>query len=166
MTDSPLTVAEIIAALAAVEHWRPIAECPSYEVSSWGAVRRRGRRAVKPTPLHGYMRVCLSEQNRKLGRTVHRLVAAAFLGPPPFASAMVAHNDGDRTNNRLDNLRWASALENQADRHRHEDARRERGEDPRVGEALERDGETRYRIEEIQSFELFWRLLCKRSVIE
>ena len=39
-------------------------------------------------------------------------------------------------------------------------------EDPRVGEALERDGETRYRIEEIQSFELFWRLLCKRSVIE
>ena len=119
MTDSPLTVAEIIAALAAVEHWRPIAGFPSYEVSSWGAVRRRERRAVKPTPLHGYMRVCLSERNRKSGRTVHRLVAAAFLGPPPFAGAMVAHNDGDRTNNRLDNLRWASALENQADRHRH-----------------------------------------------
>ena len=40
---------------------------------------------------------------------VHRLVALAFLGPPPNRMAwQVHHQDGDRSNNRVDNLEWVT----------------------------------------------------------
>ena len=47
------------------------------------------------------------------------LVVLAFLGPPPFPGAHAAHFDGDKLNNRLSNLRWASPAENEADKRRH-----------------------------------------------
>ena len=44
---------------------------------------------------------------------VHRLVAHAFLGPPPSQSAReVNHKDGNCSNNRKDNLEWVSRSEN------------------------------------------------------
>ena len=44
---------------------------------------------------------------------VHRLVAHAFLGPPPSEAAWeVNHVDGNRSNNRIDNLEWVSHSEN------------------------------------------------------
>lgn len=119
MTGRTITVADLLSAMSADEQWRAVADFPSYEVSSWGRVRWRGRRHLSPTRVLGYSRVCLSEKNRQSSRMVHRLVAAAFLGPPPFSGAVVAHNDGAPTNNRVENLRWASALENQRDRVRH-----------------------------------------------
>lgn len=50
----------------------------------------------------------------------HRLVAAAFLGEPPSPlHTDVAHNDGDPSNNHLDNLRWSTHRDNQMDMRRH-----------------------------------------------
>jgi hypothetical protein len=50
------------------------------------------------------------------GRTrksfVHRLVAEAFLGPAPFAGALVLHRDDVPTNNVPDNLYWGTHAEN------------------------------------------------------
>ena len=44
---------------------------------------------------------------------VHRLIAHAFLGPPPSQAAWeVNHMDGNCSNNRIDNLEWASRSEN------------------------------------------------------
>jgi HNH endonuclease len=43
---------------------------------------------------------------------VHRLVAEAFLGPPPFDGAVVMHIDENAANNRPSNLRWGSQKEN------------------------------------------------------
>ena len=43
---------------------------------------------------------------------VHRLVMAAFVGPPP-PSHEVNHRDGDKTNPRLDNLEYATSSANQ-----------------------------------------------------
>ena len=44
---------------------------------------------------------------------VHRLVAHAFLGPPPSeAASQVNHIDGNRSNNGIQNLEWVSHSEN------------------------------------------------------
>ncbi|AXV72811.1 hypothetical protein CJO75_01120 [Ralstonia solanacearum] len=50
---------------------------------------------------------------------IHRLVALTFLGPPPSRQHEVAHNDGNRANNIVTNLRWATHAENVADTFRH-----------------------------------------------
>lgn len=50
---------------------------------------------------------------------VSRLVLLAFVGPPPEGCDDAAHWDGDPSNNRLPNLRWATHTENEADKLRH-----------------------------------------------
>lgn len=66
-----------------------------------------------------YKTVTLKRRGKKSHRYVHRLVCAAFHGPPPKGKRQVAHWDGDAGNNRVDNLRWASVAENVADKIRH-----------------------------------------------
>jgi hypothetical protein len=48
----------------------------------------------------------------RVGRLAHTLVCLAFHGAPPTARHEVDHIDGDRTNNRPDNLRWVTHREN------------------------------------------------------
>jgi hypothetical protein len=43
---------------------------------------------------------------------VHRAVCEAFHGEPPFAGAVVIHNDEDAHNNRPENLKWGTQKEN------------------------------------------------------
>lgn len=118
MTDFPITVESLIRQWALAEEWRQVEGYPNYHVSSYGAVQ--GPRALlRPTVFLGYQIVSLVRDGKTKNYKVHRLVAEAFLGLPPFEGAMVAHNDGNRSNNNISNLRWASALENQKDRRRH-----------------------------------------------
>lgn len=107
-----------------MEEWRPVAECGCYEVSSLGNVRRVsvGLNGRKPGPVRpwvnratGYLMATLHDGRRGTKRSVHRLVALAFLGAPPTPRHIVAHNDGSRANNRAVNLRWALPAENRAD---------------------------------------------------
>lgn len=109
--------------------WVTLPEFPDYEISEAGDVRRAtpgGRRypigyVLTPKPhQRGYVYYILKTKDggdkTMLG---HRLVALAFLGEPPTIEHEVAHDDGTRTNNHWRNLRWATPLENQADRKRH-----------------------------------------------
>lgn len=116
--DTVSTVRDFLEHLRATEEWRPIPNWPGYSVSSWGNVRS-ARRILTPALAHGYQKVSLSNGKLRVTASVHRLVAKAFLGEPAFAGAVVAHNDGRRTNNVVTNLRWASLRENQEDRVRH-----------------------------------------------
>jgi hypothetical protein len=107
------------------ERWAPIPERDGYDASDWGQIRswrvQGGRRSEprirKPQPIgKGYLEVIFG---RALGREyVHRLVLFTFVGPcPPGMESR--HKDGNRRNNRLDNLEWASPLDNQADKIAH-----------------------------------------------
>lgn len=51
-------------------------------------------------------------------RTIHQLVAEAFIGPRP-EGLETCHNDGDPTNNHVGNLRYATHAENAADMVKH-----------------------------------------------
>jgi hypothetical protein len=66
--------------------------------------------------------VCLrtfepSDQCKIVRRNVHVLVMLAFVGQRPDGM-QIAHFDGDKTNNILHNLRYASTFENAADSER------------------------------------------------
>jgi hypothetical protein len=50
--------------------------------------------------------------------TVHKLVLEAFRGKAPLGKEC-AHNNGVRHDNRLTNLRWATRVENFADKRKH-----------------------------------------------
>ena len=91
-----------------MEEWRPIIDYPEYEVSNGGNVRRGGR-VLKPGRGNKYPIVQLGRNNKKY---VHRLVALAFI-PNPDNKPQVDHINRIRTDNRVENLRWATKSENQ-----------------------------------------------------
>lgn len=97
-----------------------------YEVSNYGRVRSKdmvvnGRlqnchkikgRILKPhTDKEGYKGVVLCINQKRKTFRLHRLVAAAFI-PNPDNKPCVDHIDGDKSNNRADNLRWVTTKEN------------------------------------------------------
>lgn len=64
----------------------------------------------------GYTQVLLYPGNgaKSVAVRVHRLVLEVFVGPPP-PGAYALHNDDDRTNNHVTNLRWGTPSENAVD---------------------------------------------------
>lgn len=99
------------------EMWRAVPGYPDYEVSSEGRVRSLKYGKVRMLALNlslGYRQVLLSRPNPRSVKNmkVHRLVALAFLGEPPHDKDQVDHINGDKEDNRLENLRWVSCREN------------------------------------------------------
>lgn len=107
-----------------------------YQVSDTGLVRAvdwwstRLGRASEPYPVlqkgrvlaqhmsAGYYQVSLMLDGEVKSRKVHRLVAAAFIGPCPDGME-VCHNDGVKTHNHAGNLRYGTRAENNEDRRIH-----------------------------------------------
>jgi hypothetical protein len=102
-----------------VEDYKKQTECPYkgeyYSVRDNGAVLRHPRQN-KPLRKHddywtfgmptndGYLHIA--------SKAVHRIVAYAFLGEPPTPQHIIDHIDTNRQNNRPENLRWLTKLEN------------------------------------------------------
>lgn len=103
-----------------VELWRPVEGWHGYEVSSMGRVRsRKCMQGMKlRTATNGYIMVMLTQAPRRQNVCVHQLVLRTFVGLEQPGQEC-RHLDGDKTNNRLENLRWGTPDENGADRIRH-----------------------------------------------
>lgn len=69
----------------------------------------------------GYLMVTLYSRDGRERRKVRiqRLVALAFLGAPPPEKTHVLHANGNRTDNRLHNLRYGDQADNTEDMRRH-----------------------------------------------
>lgn len=99
--------------------WKRIPDFPAYLVSDQGRVWReipaltRPAGEIRPQNMHDYLTVVLAAGGRKKPFLVHRLVATLFLPPPTDAKATtVNHKDGDKSNNRVENLEWMSPRQN------------------------------------------------------
>lgn len=103
------------------EIWKPIKDYEGiYEVSNLGNVRKlrfiNGKHNFEKIKIckqtlnaWGYMTVSLSKNGKSNTKRVHKLVANAFLGE---SNLQVDHIDGNKTNNRLDNLEYVTPKEN------------------------------------------------------
>lgn len=87
----------------------------------------------EPRPLRvslsaGYERVTLGMGHKRLQKSelVHALICAAFYGCRPSPRHEARHLDGDRRNNRPENLDWGTPEQNWADRMAHNRGVRER----------------------------------------
>lgn len=104
-----------------VEVWKPVAGYEgAYEISSFGrfAATKNGERFIrKQNSATTYLSVSLKkmpgEKTQKSGY-IHKMVAEAFIGKRPDG-CVIRHIDGDRYNNRADNLCYGTPEENNLD---------------------------------------------------
>lgn len=109
------------------EVWRAIPDNEGYEVSSLGRVRsldrtlddgrKRSGKVLKAWAAGaGYQYVSIGSKV-KIG--VHRLVALAFHGSPSHGRNEAAHLNGQSSDNRAENIVWASRSENEQHKRAH-----------------------------------------------
>jgi hypothetical protein len=67
----------------------------------------------------GYKTITMCHENKKVTKSIHRLVCMAFHGMPKSETLQVRHLDGDPENNLPTNLAWGTQEENWQDRKAH-----------------------------------------------
>ena len=99
------------------EIWRDVVGYEGlYKVSNFGRIKSLPRNGtVKYERLlrqkvsnKGYCTVALSKHNKTKYKSVHRLVAEAFLDNPK-GLPLINHKDENKLNNYVDNLEWCDA---------------------------------------------------------
>lgn len=97
------------------EIWRDIEGFEGlYQVSNLGNVKSLGNnknkkeKILKPSKnIWGYLQVWLIKDGRRYAKTVHRLVAEAFI-PNPDNLPEINHKSEDKTDNSVKNLEWCT----------------------------------------------------------
>lgn len=103
-----------------------------YQVSNLGRVRSLDRvvksertgyktvygKIIKPSIQNtGYYYVLLYKDGKALRKTLHRIIAKAFI-PNPDNKPQIDHINGEKTDCRIENLRWVTPGENNSNPHR------------------------------------------------
>ena len=117
------------------EIWKSVPSHDGYEVSNLGRVRSfrvgsgSGRMHDGPPTImrlrmlkNGYSRVLFCRKYKRSEFLIHRLVLMVFVGPCPDEHE-AAHLNGRRDDNRLENIKWVTAKENNSHKHLHGTAR-------------------------------------------
>lgn len=93
--------------------WKQIEGYENYSVSDTGLVRNdlTGKKLLPYRTKKGYWRLHLTKNGVQKKFLIHRLVAQAFI-PNPDNLDTVDHINGDKTDNRVENLQWLSNQDN------------------------------------------------------
>ena len=99
------------------EIWKDIKNYEKlYQISNLGNVRRIDRKTIRMLKQYknkntNYKQVILSNENKQKLKLVHRLVAETFIENKENKRC-VNHIDGNKENNKVDNLEWCTYSEN------------------------------------------------------
>lgn len=113
--------------------YKDVCGFPDYMVGDDGTVLSKARNTQRQPEVDGwhkvrgsldkdgYTKIILCEGKIRKYVRLHVLVLSAFVGGPPdgMTHPTVAHCNGDRSDNRLSNLRWASQRDNISDKRLH-----------------------------------------------
>lgn len=95
--------------------WRPVyinGELTNYSVSINGQIRVANTLKVcSPSMTNGYKTFTLIHNDKKYRKSIHRLVAEAFI-PNVEEKKQVNHINYDKLDNRVENLEWVTVSEN------------------------------------------------------
>lgn len=107
------------------EIWKPVVGYENrYQVSNLGNIKSLNYRGtsvpglLKPVKLKlGYLQISTWADGKQYNATIHRLVAEAFI-PNPENKPCINHIDGNKLNNRVENLEWCTDSENKVHSYR------------------------------------------------
>ncbi len=102
-----------------MKKWLPVPNYEGlYEVSNLGKIKSINYNHTKVEKIlaekshkSGYKTVVLCKNGEKKNKSIHILVASAFI-PNPQKKCQVNHIDGNKSNNCVENLEWVTASEN------------------------------------------------------
>lgn len=90
-----------------------------YTIDTEGKIlNKKGNELKQTINRDGYAMVKLCDNGYEKNCSVHRLVAETFL-PNPDNKKTVNHKDGNKTNNKVENLEWATYSENEKHAYKH-----------------------------------------------
>lgn len=92
---------------------QPCKDYEEYSVDTNGMVYGKKGAPLKPSiNIHGYYIVNLMIRGKRVGKSVHTLVATQFVPGKTETRNQVNHKNGDTLDNRVENLEWVSGSEN------------------------------------------------------
>lgn len=99
-----------------MEIWKDIEKYPGYQVSNQGRIKsfkvNKEGRILRGKNCKGYIGIDFCVNGETTQDLVHRVVLATFAPVEGWETLTVNHKNGDKTDNRLENLEWCTLSEN------------------------------------------------------
>jgi len=116
MDDYDTIIAKNVCEVKKEEIWKDVEGfVGKYQVSNLGRVKsfqikKEGIILNPSISQYGYLNVTFNNKDERQHNFIHRLVATAFI-PNPENKKTVNHKDGNKKNNSIENLEWATSKE-------------------------------------------------------